>query len=116
MTDKKKNNEEPEIAEESMTVTMTLDDGSQVDCSIVTILTMGTQDYIVLLPLDENGENTDGEVWIYRYYEDVNDPDKEPELEYIEDDEEYEKISDLFDEFLDNAEFDELIPEDEDKN
>ena len=45
--------------EEEMTVSMTLDDGTEVTCTIVTILTVNEKDYIVLLPLDENGENTD---------------------------------------------------------
>jgi hypothetical protein len=31
------------------------------------------------------------------------------ELGYIDDDEEYEKVADAFDEFLDNSEFDELV-------
>ncbi|MBE5863177.1 MAG: DUF1292 domain-containing protein [Lachnospiraceae bacterium] len=96
-------------AEEEMTVTLDLDDGSTVTCSIVTILTVEDQDYIALLPLNENGENEDGEVWFYRYAENPDDPNEEPELGYIDDDEEYEKVADAFDEFLDNAEFDELV-------
>lgn len=95
--------------DEEMTVTMTLDDGTEVTCAIVTILTVNAKDYIVLLPLDENGENTDGEVWIYGYKEDENDPNLEPELIFINDEEEYEAVSDAFDEYLDNVEFDELL-------
>lgn len=55
--------EQPESNDEEMTVTLDLEDGSSVECAIVTILTVNNQDYIVLLPLDENGENEDGEVW-----------------------------------------------------
>ncbi len=95
--------------DEEMTVTMNFDDGRQVTCAIVTILTVNEKDYIVLLPLDENGENQDGEVWIYGYKEDESDPNVEPELIFIEDEEEYEAVSDAFDEYLDNAEFDELL-------
>jgi len=98
-------------ADEEMTVDLELDDGTNVTCSIVTILEVDKQDYIVLLPLNENGENTDGEVWFYRYKEDESDPNIEPELGYIDDDDEYEKVADAFEEFLDNAEFDELIDE-----
>ena len=68
-----------------------------------------TVDYIALLPLDETGENADGEVWFYRYSENPKDPEEEPELGYIEDDEEYEAVADAFDEFLDAAEFDEIV-------
>ena len=87
-------------------------DGSRKK-AIVTIFEVDQKDYIALLPLDENGENTDGDVWLYGYKEDENDPDKEPELIYIEDDAEYEAVSDAFDEFLDSQEFDELVDSDD---
>ncbi len=104
-----KNYETPEDNDEEMTVTLDLDDGTSVTCAIVTILTVNNQDYIALLPLEEDGENHDGNVWFYGYSEDEHDPNAEPELRYIEDDEEYEIVADAFDEYLDNAEFDELI-------
>lgn len=102
---------ENNYAEEEMTVDIELEDGKKVNCAVITILTVNQKDYIALLPLDENGENLDGEVWFYGYREDEKDPNAEPELLYIEDDEEYEAVSDAFDEFLDNQEFDELISE-----
>lgn len=95
--------------DEEMTVELELDDGQVVNCAVITILTVGQRDYIALLPLDENGENDDGEVWFYRYEEDERNPNAEPELTFIEDDEEYETVADAFDEYLDNAEFDEII-------
>ncbi len=88
-----------------MTVELELDDGRKVMCAIVTILTVNKKDYIVLLPLDEDGNTTDGEVWFYGYKEDENDPNVEPELFYIADDDEYEAVADAFDEYLDNEEF-----------
>ncbi|MBO5451063.1 MAG: DUF1292 domain-containing protein [Lachnospiraceae bacterium] len=97
-----------EIEGEEMIVTLDLDDGS-VDCAVVTIITVEGKDYIALMPLDENGENEDGEVWFYGYKENQDDPNEEPELIYIEDDAEYEKVEEAFDEYLDNCEFDELI-------
>lgn len=100
--------EQPESNDEEMTVTLDLEDGSSVECAIVTILTVNNQDYIALLPLDENGENEDGEVWFYRYSENEDDPNEEPVLDYIDDDDEYEAIADAFDEFLDTQEFDEI--------
>lgn len=95
--------------DEEMTVTLTLDDGEEVNCAIITILEVEGKDYIVLLPLDENGENEDGEVWFYGYSENPDDPNEEPELIYIEDDDEYEAVADAFDEYLDQCEFDEII-------
>jgi len=96
------------MAQEEMTVELELEEGT-VTCSVVTIFSAGGKDYIALLPLDENGENHDGSVWIYGYSENPDDPNEEPELRYIESDEEYEAASDAFDEFLDNSEFDEML-------
>lgn len=102
-------NRKEELTDEEMTVELELEDGKIITCAIVTIITVQKKDYIVLLPLDEKGENEDGEVWFYRYFEDENDPNAEPELEYIDNDDEYEMVADAFDEFLDNAEFDEIV-------
>ncbi len=98
---------------EEMTVELSLDNGQDVTCAVITILEVEGQDYIVLLPLDEKGENRDGEVWFYRYSENPDDPNEEPELGYIDSDEEYDKVTEAFDEFLDEQEFDELVADDE---
>ena len=101
MSDFNQNNDDEDIV-----VTLDLDDGSQVECEILTIFTVGERDYIALLPLDENGEeNEEGEVFIYRYSE---DSEGNPSLDNIEDDEEYEAVSDRFDELLDEAAFEEM--------
>ena len=96
------------MAQEEMTVDLELDEGT-VTCSVVTIFTAGGKDYIALLPLDQNNDNSDGSVWIYGYSENPEDSNEEPELRYIEDDEEYEQAADAFDEFLDKCEFDEML-------
>ena len=97
--------------DEEMTVELNLDDGTTVVCAIITILEVEGQDYIVLLPLDENGENEDGEVWFYRYSENPDDPNEEPELGFIDSDDEYEAVADAFDEWQDEQEFEELEDE-----
>lgn len=97
--------------DEEMTVELELEDGSLVNCAVITILTVEKKDYIVLLPLNDQGENEDGEVWFYGYSENPDDPNEEPELSYIADDAEYEKVADAFDEYLDNCEFDEIVEE-----
>lgn len=100
--------------EEEMSVELELEDGTVVNCAVITILDVAEKSYIVLLPLNENGQNEDGEVWFYGYTENEEDPNEEPELRFIEDDDEYEMVADAFDEYLDSCEFDELIePEDE---
>lgn len=88
-----------------ITVTLELDNGEKVECAILTIFPVDGRDYIALLPLDENGENEDGEVYIYRY----DNSTGTPQLENIEDDDEYEAVADAFDEMLDAVEYDELV-------
>ena len=110
----KKNNEIEEIDGEEMKVTLELDNGESIDCAIVTIFAVKGKDYIALMPLDDNGENEDGTVWFYAYEEDLNNPNAEPILSYIEDDAEFELVEEAFDEFLDQVEFDEVY-DDEDE-
>jgi len=98
-----------EANEEEMTVTLTLDDGTELECVVLTIFEAGDKEYIALLPLDGQ-EAEDGEVYLYRYTEDANG---NPDLENILSDEEYEIVADAFDELLDSAEYDELVGEDE---
>ena len=53
-------------------VTLELDD-EELECAILTIFDVDDQDYIVLGPVDENDEpRQEGEVFIYRYFEDEN--------------------------------------------
>lgn len=95
--------------DEEMTVTLTLDDGTELECVVLTIFEAGEKEYIALLPLDGR-EAEDGEAYLYRYVEDING---NPDLENIDSDEEYEIVADAFDELLDSAEYDELVSEDE---
>lgn len=92
--------------EEDIMVTLNLDDGTDVECRILTIFEVDQQDYIALLPLDDKGnDNPEGEVFIYRYFEDENG---EPSLENILSDDEYEAVADRFDELLDEAEYEDM--------
>lgn len=100
--------EKNNIPEEEMTVDLELENGEEVTCAVLTILEVQGKDYIALLPLDAEGESKDGEVWFYGYQEEENDTEKEPILEYIESDEEYEMVADAFDEFMDEQEFEEM--------
>lgn len=95
--------------QEEMTVTVTMDDGSEVECLVLTIFEAAGRDYIALLPMDGQ-EAEEGEVYLYRYEEKEGE---ESSLDNIEDDEEYEIVADAFDELLDEQEYDELVGEDE---
>ena len=90
---------------EEVTVTLTLDDDTELECAVLTIYEVDGQEYIALLPMNE--DNEDGDVYLYRYVE----VDGEPTLENIEDDDEYEAAADAFDEWLDEQEYEELVEE-----
>lgn len=90
--------------EEVVTVTLTLDNDEVVECAVLTVYTANDKEYIALLPLNEEGESEDGDVYLYRYEE----VDGEPTLSNIEDDDEYEVAADAFDEWMDEQEFEEL--------
>ncbi len=101
-------NDFEEEMDEEMTVSLNLDDGRTVVCSILTILTVDDKDYIALQPLDDEGNAAEDDVWFYGYSENPDDPNEEPELTYIESEEEMEKVIDKFDEYLDELEFDDM--------
>ena len=91
----------PEIFDpQEMFVTLDLDDGSQLECQILTIFDVDNQNYIALVPVDN-----DDEVIFYRYFE---DEEGNPSLENIDHDDEFDAVSDRFDELLDEEEFDQM--------
>ena len=96
---------------EGATVTLTMDNGDVVECAVLTIFPAGDKEYIALLPLNEDGENEEGEVFLYRFSEENGNP----MLENIEDDDEYEVAADAFDEFLDGQEYDEIVDAEEEE-
>ncbi len=91
-------------------VTLTLDDDSELVCDVIATFPAKVngkeQMYIALLPADATPES---EIFLYRFLEDGEDID----LQNIEDDEEFEIVSDAFDELLDEEEFDDLMGDDE---
>ncbi|MFU0827177.1 MAG: DUF1292 domain-containing protein [Lachnoclostridium sp.] len=93
-----------------LTVTLTLDDGTELECEVLCIFPVGEKDYIALIPADDNDNEDDGEIFLYQFIEHEND---EIELLNIEDDDEFEAVSDAFDEIMDSEEFDELFDEEE---
>ncbi|MGN0473058.1 MAG: DUF1292 domain-containing protein [Lachnospiraceae bacterium] len=99
-------NSNEHLNDEDMTVDLELECGT-VTCNIITIFDLNDKEYIVLEP-EKNPLCEEGDVWIYRYSENPDDPNEEPELEYIEDDEEYEAAVDRFDELLDEQAFDDM--------
>lgn len=90
--------------EEESTVTLTLDDGTELECAVVAIFPAGSNEYIALLPLEQDDEE-EGEVFLYRFIQKEND---EIDLVNIESDEEYELVTDAFEELLDEEEFNDM--------
>ncbi len=88
------------------TITLTLDNDTEVVCAILAIYPAGEHEYIALLPLDENGDNHDGEVYLYRFSQEEG---QQPTLDNIYDDAEYEIAADAFDAMLEGGEYDEVV-------
>lgn len=82
------------------TITLTMDDNTEIECAILTIFPVESKEYIALLPLDDDGQNEDGEVYIYAF---TRTEGGDPMLSNIEDDDEYEKVAVAFDVILQNA-------------
>ena len=53
MADNKNMTQEEIDNGEEMTVTLTLDDGREIECVVLTIFPAGGKDYIALLPMDD---------------------------------------------------------------
>lgn len=90
--------------EECDQITLTLEDGSDLVCDVISVFPVKDKNYIALLP---SNDDPDAEIFLYRFIENG----EEIELENIEDDEEFDMVSDAFDELLDAAEFDEMVGE-----
>ena len=83
--------------EEEMTVTLTLDDDSELECAVVAIFPVQDKDYIALLPLGVE----DAQVYLYRF---KHNDDEDLELENIEDNAEFDAVADADDALVDEEE------------
>lgn len=94
-------------------VTLTLDDGTELTCDIISIFPVKIageeKTYIALLPT--NGSE---EIYLYRFIQN-GDSDEDIELLNIDDDDEFEAVSDAFDEMVDAEDFDEMFDDEEDE-
>lgn len=79
---------------EHTSITITTDDDSQVVCQILKIFELEGQQYLVVIPEDGS---TQGKGFLFRLF---IEEDGSPRLEKIEDDQEYEKASAAFGEFM----------------
>jgi len=91
-------------------ITLSLDDGTELNCVVLDIFSVDNKDYIALQP--EEGESEDDNVFLYRY---IQEDDGEPQLLNIEDDDEFEAVADAFEELLDSQDFDDMFEDDLDE-
>ena len=89
-----------------LTITLELDDGSELECDVICRFPIDEQQYIALAPIGDEALDT---IYLYRFAEDEQG---QPVLTQIETEDEYEIVADRFDEILDEAEFEELGGED----
>ncbi|PKM66388.1 MAG: DUF1292 domain-containing protein [Firmicutes bacterium HGW-Firmicutes-2] len=82
------------------TITLTMENNEQVECAVLGIFEVEDQEYVALLPEDSE------DVFIYIYKEDENG---EIELENIESQEDFDKISAAFLEIMENEEEEEEV-------
>lgn len=91
-------------------ITLSLDDGTELNCLVLEIFEVDGKEYIALQP--EEGQGEDDNVFLYRY---IQEGDADPELLNIDDDNEFEAVADAFEEILDSEDFDELFDEEEEE-
>ena len=88
-------------------MTLDLDDGGKLECIVLNVFPVNNREYIALLPMNDEGHVEEyAQIFLYRFEELGDD---EVNLETIEDDDEFELVSDYFDEMLDEQEFNELF-------
>ena len=96
MANQNDNSNNPDVDEEAEDyITLEFDDGTEKECSVMGIFQAFGEEFIALIPDDENGD-----VYIYGYKEVSDD---EFELVDIEDDEKFNKVA---------AEFKKIVNED----
>ncbi len=98
--DKKPMVDDEIIDPEDMFLTIELEEGGEETFQILMIFEVNGQDYIAVCPLED-----DEVVYFYRHYE---DEEGNPYIDNIETDEEFEMVTDMFDQILDEQEFEEM--------
>lgn len=90
------------------TVTLYLDNDEEMVCDVLAIFPVEDDEYIALLPRDKE----DAPVYLYRFIENPEDDD-DIQLINIETDEEFEKASAAFDQFMEDEEMIDALEDEE---
>ncbi len=99
MTDKQQIDE---IIDEPLTLTLTLEDGKELNCEVLATLEIDNKEYIAVLP-----ENED-EFWIYEYSE---NEDGTLNINNIDDDNLFDKVGKAFEDMFEAEEDADLMLE-----
>lgn len=92
------------------TIKLTLDDDSVLECAVLTTFPVEEfGEYIALVPLNENGKNTTGETYLFRYAEDGDNP----VITNIEREDEYMAAAEAFHDFIANLKTEAELAEEE---
>ena len=86
------------------TVTLFLDNDEEVECDVIAIFPARDGEYIALAPQQADEE---AQVYLYRFKENPDD-EMSPILENIEDDEEFDEVSEAFYEYMDENDYEDL--------
>ena len=92
------------------TMTITFDDGETTECNIIGVFEVEDLEYIAVNPIDSD------EVLLYRYTE--SDEEDGMNIEFIDSDEEYNKVTAVFYEILEEDgedDYDEYVDEDDEE-
>ena len=92
------------IEEETPVLHLELEDGTEQDCAVIALFSveeLNDQEYIALVSIES--EDEESALLLYRYNEDSEDPDTFS-LDNIETDEEYETVTAVLDEILEDEE------------
>ena len=76
-------------ADDELHLTLETEDGSEIDCIVMSIFPLKGRQYIALLPAEE-ADSEDGDIFLYGYSEDAGGA---PQLRDLEDDDEFEAVS-----------------------
>lgn len=106
------NNFPEEYRKEFDMITLYIDENGkeiEMECIVFRRFEALGKNYAALLPIQEI-EKEESSLLLYRV---VSDDEEDMTLDYIKDEEEYEIVSDAFDELMDLEEFNELINEED---
>lgn len=87
------------------TISLILEDNSELECDILAIFPVKDQFYVALMPQEPIEGYEEGEYFLYRYQSDGENVS----ISEIESDKEWEIVEDKFEELLDEDEFNNMI-------